>query len=136
MSKLEEKFDQLKNNLRPLSPAISQPPVDRRIKLPIPRAKTEEKPADSTISLNKQTNLNFMVSKFKQQISNMVQKSTLTPEQQCKVEKILISNRALFSLEGDPPTITYLVQHHIDAGDARPVAKHYYRGTIQQRHIV
>uniref|UniRef100_A0A915ID78 Uncharacterized protein n=1 Tax=Romanomermis culicivorax TaxID=13658 RepID=A0A915ID78_ROMCU len=88
MSKLEEKFDQLKNNLRPLSPAISQPPVDRK-----------EKPADSTISLNKQTNLNFMVSKFKQQISNTVQKSTLTPEQQCEMEKILISNPALFSLE-------------------------------------
>uniref|UniRef100_A0A915L8F3 Uncharacterized protein n=1 Tax=Romanomermis culicivorax TaxID=13658 RepID=A0A915L8F3_ROMCU len=29
MSKLEEKFDQLKNDLRPLSPAISQPPMER-----------------------------------------------------------------------------------------------------------
>uniref|UniRef100_A0A915LAA1 Uncharacterized protein n=1 Tax=Romanomermis culicivorax TaxID=13658 RepID=A0A915LAA1_ROMCU len=59
----------------------------------------EGKPADSTTSLDKQTNLNFDICKFKQQITKMVQKSTLTPEQQCKLEKFLISNRAIFSLE-------------------------------------
>uniref|UniRef100_A0A915J5S4 Uncharacterized protein n=1 Tax=Romanomermis culicivorax TaxID=13658 RepID=A0A915J5S4_ROMCU len=33
----------------------------------------------------------------------MVQKSTLTPKQQCKLEKFFISNHAIFGLEGDPP---------------------------------
>uniref|UniRef100_A0A915IA93 Uncharacterized protein n=1 Tax=Romanomermis culicivorax TaxID=13658 RepID=A0A915IA93_ROMCU len=41
----------------------------------------EEKPADSTTSLNKPINPNFDVSKFKQQIANMVQKLTSTPKQ-------------------------------------------------------
>uniref|UniRef100_A0A915KJJ0 Uncharacterized protein n=1 Tax=Romanomermis culicivorax TaxID=13658 RepID=A0A915KJJ0_ROMCU len=69
----------------------------------------KEKPADSTKSSNKPTNPNFDVSKFKQQIAYMVQKSTLTPKQQCKLEKFLISNPAVFSLEepSDQPALVH-----------------------------
>uniref|UniRef100_A0A915IZX1 Uncharacterized protein n=1 Tax=Romanomermis culicivorax TaxID=13658 RepID=A0A915IZX1_ROMCU len=66
----------------------------------------------------------------------MVAKASLDQIQKSKLHQFLLAYHPAFSLEGDPPTLTHLVQHTIDTGDARPVTKHYYGAPIQQYHIV
>ena len=59
-----------------------------------------------------------------------------TQEEKYQIGQLLLKHRSRFVLDGDSLGIIKGVVHHIDTGDAQPVAKNPYRCSLKERQII